>query len=324
LVSATSSEAKNIHNTEPYRPRPSQDLLDFFPLLAKYVQWMDWSEKEKNKLLKAKLEAELEKDRAQEKVLSLTTELGSANEELTVLHKGNAAYRHVKEQQLNKKLRDADENLAMLVKREKELEAREAKSRRKHENISADRDLFDAIENLGSITEKAIREMRTLMAGKNRPQQAFDRWATKFAEPNIQLVNLNARIRSIRDDSQQQLTLRITDIEKRERVLSERIAEFEKDFQCRDTQRWEENRLRDINRGEQHKSRTGEHENLIWAIRSQKAALREEQQSWRGQQAGSLVDAELTAVQKIRLERLENMARPLPKAEHKEAQKKRV
>lgn len=86
---------------------------------------------------------------------------------------------------MDEKLKEAHDRLAVLEKREAALKAAEARPRRKSNEIRFDQDLFDAITKTKDAIEKGVREIRNLVTGKNRPEQAFQRWITRFCEPNI-------------------------------------------------------------------------------------------------------------------------------------------
>jgi hypothetical protein len=136
----------------------------------------------------------------------------------------------------------------MLTKRGEELNTQESTSKRRCDDTSGDQVLFDAIEGLETVTNKATRDVRNLVAGKNRPQQVMDKWMSKFCEPSIQLVRLTEQVRSARDESEQQLAMCAEDIRYQETAVAHKQAKFEEDFaqldsirethfQQRDTQR---------------------------------------------------------------------------------------
>jgi hypothetical protein len=259
---------QDVSNDEPYRPQPSRDLLKFYPALKEYFDWMEWSDKEVRNSSAAKFEAEKKYVVSQGKADKLAGELQAERTKLEQLHNDNAAYRHMIEYSLNKKLKDAEDKLAELTKREEVLKVAEARRLRKPDETSADRNLFDAIEGLGVIAEKAKREMGNLVAGKNRPQQAFDRFTARFCEPSIQLVQLVERVRSEEEEGQRHLRQRTADIDKREEALIDRTTQFEKEFAQRDMIRKEEYEKRDAKHEQQKRQSEEEQRKTMAQLRA--------------------------------------------------------
>ena len=282
----------NVLSEEPPRPRPSQEQLEFFPALKLYVARMEWADVRIQELFEAKRHTETNNKKQQE------------------LQEDVLARVHTKEQHLNDKMEEAEDKLAHITRREEELKAREAGLKRTPHEISSEQELLDAIGNLGSSMEKSARDMSTLVASKNRPQQAFDQWAKKNLDPNLQFFKLNQRVKEIQQQNIQQKK----DLEQREDGLAQRIAAFESDYSQRDAVREQELeatstrreqeleatfKRRDEERQADLLRRTAEHKKAVEQLAADRLSFEKEQSEWRAQRAQELEGDELDAVQKL-------------------------
>jgi hypothetical protein len=264
----------------PCRPQVSLVQNNVCHLLAKYHNYMDWADARIQKLEQKPIDPELGRNLLHDEIAVLKRKIKEQDGKIEELHKGNAAYRHVIDQQATQKIKDIDEKMAILVRRKQEFEAKEAKRRQRAAETSAEQTLFDAIEALEPSIEKALREMRTLVAGKVRPQQAFDRWESRFCEPTIQLVKLTERVKSARNADK-----------RREKDLTQHITELEL-------------------------QRT-EHTRATNQLKADKDLFTKEQDEWRRQLAQNLEGAELKAAKEMWLKIREESVKPQLLAEAK-------
>jgi hypothetical protein len=264
----------------PCRPQFTLDLNELRLVVTRYHKYMDWADARIQELEPKPINPEPGQHLLHDEVVTLKRKIEEQdgkiekqNGMIEELHKGNAAYRHVIDQQATQKSKDIEEKMATLVRREHEFEAKEAKRRQRVAETSAEQDLFDAIEALGLSLKKALREMRTLVAGKVRPQQAFERWESRFCEPTIQLVKLTERVRSTRNANTQ-----------REKDLTQRTTEFE------------------LKRTELTRATN--------QLKAEKDLFAKEQNEWRRQLAQNLEGAELKAVKEMWLKIQEETVKP--------------
>ena len=194
----------NVLSEEPPRPRPSQDLLRFFPALKEYKDRIEWADERIQELSSAKLDAERAQTSAQGKVTELTAKLQTQTDQLNDLRSQQTVHTHSMQQDMEEKEKWFNGKLDLLAKREQEVKAAEVNTERPKAGLKADQSLFDAIENLGKAMEKARREMSNLVAGKKRPEQAFAKWENAYCKPALEVVHLTKKVKDDRDRHQQE------------------------------------------------------------------------------------------------------------------------
>jgi flagellar biosynthesis/type III secretory pathway protein FliH len=145
-------------------------------------------------------------------------------------------------------------------------------------------DLYDAVWNLGDKTTKAIREMRNLVSGKNRPEQAFARWEKSFCKQSIKLVQLEELMRSKHDKLKLEFKEKEAVLEARESIVRDKESELS---------------------------------NAAEALHKDRQAFSVEQKQWRVDRAKNLHGTDLEAVQKLWLTAQEERVKPALRAEAK-------
>jgi hypothetical protein len=269
----------------------------------------------------AKLTADRDREIAQQEAASLKAELHAKIEELGTLREGNAMYRHAMDQQLDEKFKEAEDRLSAIAKQEVDLDAREAKKSKRRVDISAEQEFLDAVEELGALTERAVREMRNLVVRKSTPQQAFDKWYTKFGEPNIQLVKLRERIKKTSEKNAEDKK----GIDQREKDFTQRVVDFEEEIRHREREMKEREGIRKAEleqaavEGTKDLARkVDQHEKEVAQLAADRQTFKIERAAWHDQQANRLEGDELKAVERTWLTKQENEVRPQLLAEIKQ------
>ena len=201
------------------------------------------------------------------------------------IHKEREELREARELhaiQLQVRREALSEREANLARQEEE--AKDSGSRPKWiPNIKGpDADLYDAVWALGDKTDKAMRDMRNLVAGKNRPEQAFSKWEKTFCEQSIKLVQLNERLRSKQDKQKQEVKEQEAMLEAREGIVT-----------------YTESRLNMATR----------------SLDNDRQAFSNEQHQWRVECASDLQGTDLEVVQTLWLEAKEEQIIPALRAE---------
>ncbi|KAI4692585.1 hypothetical protein J4E81_007001 [Alternaria sp. BMP 2799] len=212
VVTASPNTAIPLGNAAP--PRPSRDVLDFFPVLLPFVTRDEWLERRAEELSIEKIDADEKRVAAEEKLAEMTLKIDKEREELEEAQKMHAIQLQVKDKAIS-------EREANLARQEEEAKDSGLRPRWIPNNEGPDADLYDAVWALGDKTDKAMREMRTLVAGRGRPEQAFSRWEKTFCLQNIKLVQLDERLRSKQDKQNQEIKEQEAMLEAREGVVTD-------------------------------------------------------------------------------------------------------
>jgi hypothetical protein len=273
-------------NKGPSRPRPSPDLLEFFPH-AKYVTRMDWDdmrvqelnnanadvERAKSNTERAKVNTERALALARDEVVSLGAILCEKDQGMGRLRERHAANLQSMELKNKEQLKEFEEKLAAIAKRKEEAQASAPRPKRTRTPNSPDNELSDAIEEINTTIAKAIQEMRTMAAEKNRPEQAVARWEKKHCFPSLQMVQLTDRVNQIRE---------------RHNKRTKEVEQLEKEVTAREAQ----------HRREKHE------------LEAHQEAFTKEQTEWFHQRSQKLDGAELEAVKKAWLDIQEKKLTP--------------
>ncbi|KAI4637406.1 hypothetical protein J4E83_000222 [Alternaria metachromatica] len=195
-------------------PRPSRDVLDFFPVLLPFVTRDEWLERRAEELSIEKIDADEKRVAAEEKLAEMTLKIDKEREELREARRMQATQLQVKDEAIS-------EREANLARQEEEAKERGSRPRWIPHNNGPDSDLYDAVWALGDKTDKAMRDMRNLVAGKNRAEQAFSRWEKTFCQQSIKLVQLDERLRSKQDKQNQEIKEQEAMLEAREGVVTD-------------------------------------------------------------------------------------------------------
>ncbi|KAF1841585.1 uncharacterized protein K460DRAFT_409044 [Cucurbitaria berberidis CBS 394.84] len=209
-------------NGEPGRPpRPAAQKAfgpSLYSELARCYTWGEWAElyieELERKMADGSIERALQRTRAADEMTTLHQEYKQK------LHIAQTSSLATMEQESERRMQEANAKLTSLMKREKDPKVAEAKVRRMQAELKTYQDLSDAVEHMGDKIEKAVREMRTLTAGKSRPQQAFDRWEKLYCEPSIRVVDLNRQMRKDRDKNQLEHIEKVKTLQGREEMVS--------------------------------------------------------------------------------------------------------
>ncbi|KAI4935996.1 hypothetical protein J4E85_001324 [Alternaria conjuncta] len=211
-VSTSSNFSSCQESNEP--PRPSRDILDFIPGLLPYVTRLEWLENRNCELSSATTDANQKRIAAEKLLEDRTMEIDKKREELREARELHAIQLQVRDKAMS-------EIEAKLARQEEEAKDSGLRPRWIPNSEGPDADLYDAVWALGDKTDKAMREMRTLVAGRGRPEQAFSRWEKTFCLQNIKLVQLDERLRSKQDKQNQEIKEQEAMLEAREGVVTD-------------------------------------------------------------------------------------------------------
>ncbi|CAO2657201.1 Nn.00g033270.m01.CDS01 [Neocucurbitaria sp. VM-36] len=185
---------------EPKRPLRPKFLKVLGPSLyndlARLHDWVEWAGQYIDELEKKVVDGEITRAQDQKVAANVMAELQKKYE--LKLSNSHIGFNELTTQAWEKNAREAFEQ------RKEDLKAAEVKAKRLQAESKTYQDLCDVVQSMSEKTGKAVREMRTLTAAKNRPQQAFDRWEKLYCEPNIGLVKLNQQVKKDRDENRRQ------------------------------------------------------------------------------------------------------------------------
>lgn len=235
----------------------------------------EWLERRAEELSIEKIDADEKRVAAEEKLAEMTLKIDKEREELEEARKMHAIQLQVKDKAIS-------EREANLARQEEEAKERGSRPRWIPHNNGPDADLYDAVWALGDKIDKAMRDMRNLVTGKNRAEQAFSRWENTFCEQSIKLVQLDERLRSKQDKQKQEVKEQEAMLEAREGVVT-------------DT----ESRLNTAKE----------------SLENDRQAFSLEQRQWRDGRAKNLEGTDLEVVQQLWLEAKEEQIIPAVRAE---------
>lgn len=147
---------QTVHDEAPCRPRPSPELLEFFPLLANYVARMDWDERRNHELATAQRNAERALSSARDEVADMEANLRNKDQQMQGLRERQANHVQILERKLEEQRVDFNEKLDASKKREQTIDTNEARLKRTPTIDSPDQEVFDSIKEEGALITTAI------------------------------------------------------------------------------------------------------------------------------------------------------------------------
>ncbi|KAH5201880.1 hypothetical protein HBH77_125800 [Parastagonospora nodorum] len=259
---------QGVVSDEPHRPQPSQDLLQFFPSLSQYTTWIKWAENRMQTLSRSEPTAEQSHVSTQAEIRNLTAKIKLQDERMAKLRREKSAQVQALLDSRVEKQDWFDEQMATLVTRAQEIKEMEMAAARPKTGPKADQSLLEAVANLGKVTEKARRDMSNLVAGKNRPEQAFTKWETTYCKPSLDILHLAKQIKQDQESHQKQLAEQLANLVRREET-----TKYLEDFNSRTAASREK------------------------SIEKKAREFEEEQEEWRLQRAMNLAGEELKIVE---------------------------
>ncbi|KAH6018960.1 hypothetical protein HBI83_115170 [Parastagonospora nodorum] len=259
---------QGVVSDEPHRPQPSQDLLQFFPSLSQYTTWIKWAENRMQTLSRSEPTAEQSHVSTQAEIRNLTAKIKLQDERMAKLRREKSAQVQALLDSRVEKQDWFDEQMATLVTRAQEIKEMEMAAARPKTGPKADQSLLEAVSNLGKVTEKARRDMSNLVAGKNRPEQAFTKWETTYCKPSLDILHLAKQIKQDQESHQKQLAEQLANLVRREET-----TKYLEDFNSRTAASREK------------------------SIEKKAREFEEEQEEWRLQRAMNLAGEELKIVE---------------------------
>jgi len=259
---------QSVGSDEPYRPQPSQDLLEFIPSLSQYMTWIKWAERLMQTLSQDKPTAEQAPASAEAEMRNLTARIKLQDEKMAELRREKSAQVQALLDSHVEKQGWFDEQMAALVNRAQEVKAMEMAAARPKTGLKADQSLLESVENVGKATYKARRDMSNLVAGKKRPEQAFTKWETTYCKPILDIVQLAKQMKQDQESHQKQHAEQLATLVRREEK-----TKYLENFNSRTT----------VSRDK--------------AIAKKEQAFKEEQEKWRLQRAINLAGEELNIVE---------------------------
>jgi hypothetical protein len=207
---------QSVGSDEPYRPQPSQDLLEFIPSLSQYMGWIEWAERRMQTLSQDKPTAEQAPASAQVEIRNLTAKIELQDEKMAKLRRDKSTQVQALLDSHVEKQGWFDEQMAALVNRAQEVKEMEMAAARPKTGPKAEQSLLESVENLGKATDKARRDMSNLVAGKKRPEQAFTKWETTYCKPILDIVHLAKQMKQDQESHQKQNAEQLASLVRRE------------------------------------------------------------------------------------------------------------
>jgi DNA repair ATPase RecN len=106
------------------------------------------------------------------------TELSNEQKELSI----------VRRHKFEEKLKKVQERLDTIAKREEELAVLEAAVEQVQTNRKTYEDLCRHVQELGTKINNAVREMKSMKAGKGGPEHAFKRFERRYSGPELKTM----------------------------------------------------------------------------------------------------------------------------------------
>jgi hypothetical protein len=156
---------------------------------------MYWAENRIYDLLAEEVAHKLAYDSAEKKLHDIAAQLEKRDEQIAELLNHKIIQNQAVQQEKVEKEQWVNDKLAILAKSVQELDEMQSTATRPKGGLKVEPALFDAIDSLGKATERARREMSNLVAGKNKPEQAFGKWEKTYCKPSLDLVHLASLVR---------------------------------------------------------------------------------------------------------------------------------
>jgi hypothetical protein len=110
----------------------------------------------------------------------------------------------------------------LVAKHEQENNALKTDTARPKNVPKADQLFLDAVLNMETVVEKARREMSNLVAGKNRPTQAFAKWEKDVCRPSLDILHVAEQLKNDGDRCEKMHADQMLELLRREEKVQHR------------------------------------------------------------------------------------------------------